>query len=145
MILSIPTLMKFYCRCFSSCKRCHQSCKECFGEYSNQCLECRRGMIMRSDRECSWTCPPGAYYKDIKEQICKPCHPACTQCFGPSHQECHRCVGMSFCYCASSPLSAQSVNSWTGGSGTRHQVSQTSFPLWRRDNIFQPIVTYHVL
>ena len=81
-----------FCPAFR-CRKCHPSCKECFGEHPYQCLECQRGMIFRSNRLCSWTCPPGAYYKDIKEQICKPCHPACTQCYGPSSRECQRCVG----------------------------------------------------
>eukprot|EP00795_Rhopilema_esculentum_P005914 gene5914-11255_t len=75
------------------CTRCHSSCKECSGEHLHQCLECPREMVLRADGRCSWTCPPGAFYKDLKEQICKPCHPSCTQCFGPTEKECRRCVG----------------------------------------------------
>ena len=82
----------FHCFRFR-CTRCHSSCKECSGEHLHQCLECPRGLVLRADGRCSLTCPPGAFYKDLKEQICKPCHPSCTQCFGPTENECRRCVG----------------------------------------------------
>lgn len=73
------------------CSKCHQDCKSCNGPYSSNCLNCPDGKAFYNFT-CVDACPDRTYITD-KDGIhqCRPCHPVCHSCNGPSMDSCRLC------------------------------------------------------
>jgi hypothetical protein len=69
------------------CIDCMSPCSSCAGA-PDYCLSCTNGMLASSGK-CVKKCPQGTYLSNKK--ACRPCHPDCKACKGPSYAECSSC------------------------------------------------------
>ncbi|OMJ81599.1 hypothetical protein SteCoe_17909 [Stentor coeruleus] len=72
---------------------CFEECSTCYQKLT--CLTCKsKNATPLSINGCK--CNDGYYRYDnlllINEDSCRPCHPECQTCFGPSNDECFNCV-----------------------------------------------------
>jgi len=102
------------------CKNCDVFCTEC-NSFNGSCFSCIEDPgIERKGNAC--VCKDG-YYQVQENPIkqCRPCHPLCATCFGPSSSECDSCQNSlrasdNSCviYCDSLPGYYTSENSCEG-------------------------------
>lgn len=73
------------------CSNCHPDCKSCNGPSRSDCLDCPEGKAF-FNFTCVDVCPDTTYFTD-EDGIhqCRPCHPVCHSCYGPSMDNCLMC------------------------------------------------------
>ncbi|KCV67548.1 serine/threonine protein kinase [Fonticula alba] len=78
----------------ASCRPCNMACLTCTGPAASQCASCAPGLELIREGAAAGTCASGCQerqYRDPASGECRPCHPACATCNGPSDRDCWRC------------------------------------------------------
>lgn len=92
-----------------SCQSCDPSCETCYGPGINGCKTCPSGFTLTTGQECAQSCStseglyfdkngydgntvaPGYTGDSSGRAGCKPCHPTCKTCTGPTRGHCSSC------------------------------------------------------
>ena len=85
------------------CIKCAKGCLECIGPSPNNCTICESGFTLslltaaESDLpstpsgRCKRDCLPSHYLLTPEPNECRPCHPSCDTCNGPTADSCLTC------------------------------------------------------
>ncbi len=66
---------------------CHLTCLTCYGPGADECMSCKKGMILL-ENSCMSDCPTHFFFNGSS---CQPCHKSCASCGGPNDENCLSC------------------------------------------------------